>query len=301
MKSTKTNVPIYKQLIRQIELGYELLDEDSQKEIQIFIAGRQHTNGGFIDRGGEIDLYYSLFGFWLSSALKLRDQLFHLNSFILNKKEEKGMKMIDEFALSLIKTGLSMGKSSRSPLLKSLITKNNQLNLSYQLFLFSLVFDARNGRKVWLDFLSCLFLRYYRIPAGAPCSMVAALMVAKHELKMNINSLGKQLLSYFDENKGFKAFEHVENGDMLSTSVALFALQKVGFDIRLIAPTCYKFIQHNYSCGAFMSGDGDETRDLEYTFYGLLALGSLVGENVSTSNYSEDLPPSLVSESLQEK
>ncbi|MFA5330143.1 MAG: hypothetical protein WC384_20280 [Prolixibacteraceae bacterium] len=40
-----------------------------------------------------------------------------------------------------------------------------------------------------------------------------------------------------------------------------------------VGNTC---IPENYANGAFLSGDGDLTEDLEYTFYGLLALGVLV-------------------------
>ena len=62
---------------------------------------------------------------------------------------------------------------------------------------------------------------------------------------------------------------------MLSTAVALFALNYAESDLRLLKPACLDFIQQNFADGAFLSGDGDQTADLEYTFYGLLALGVL--------------------------
>ncbi|NCB08501.1 MAG: hypothetical protein EOM73_10090 [Bacteroidia bacterium] len=40
-------------------------------------------------------------------------------------------------------------------------------------------------------------------------------------------------------------------------------------------PDCLNLVQQNYDTGAFLSGDGDLSRDLEYTFYGLLTLGTL--------------------------
>ena len=46
--------------------------------------------------------------------------------------------------------------------------------------------------------------------------------------------------------------------------------------LRLLAPACLDWVQGLFSQGAFLSGNGDSSRDLEYTFYGLLALGSLV-------------------------
>jgi hypothetical protein len=84
------------------------------------------------------------------------------------------------------------------------------------------------------------------------------------------------LKSFACESGGFKAFAHLENADMLSTAVALFALNYAGCDLRLLKPICLDFIEQNFSYGAFLSGDGDPTADVEYTFYGLLALGVLV-------------------------
>lgn len=85
----------------------------------------------------------------------------------------------------------------------------------------------------------------------------------------------RKILSYFDEVNGFKVYRQNNTADLLSTAVALYALRVSGYDLRLIAPACLKFVQDNYCDGAFLSGDGDQTRDLEYTFYGLLALGTL--------------------------
>jgi hypothetical protein len=109
----------------------------------------------------------------------------------------------------------------------------------------------------------------------SPCSEVAA--------KVFINNMSGQpdvneislLNSFACPSGGFKAFSHLDHADMLSTAVALFALQNAGADLRLLKPSMLDFIQSNYSEGAFLSGDGDLTADVEYTFYGLLALGVL--------------------------
>jgi hypothetical protein len=107
----------------------------------------------------------------------------------------------------------------------------------------------------------------------SPCSEIAAKVFL---LKM-LNQDGlkeQQLLSSFAlASGGFKAFTHLRNADMLSTAVALFALTYAGHDVRLLLPSCLDFIEQNYAEGAFLSGDGDSTADVEYTFYGLLALG----------------------------
>ena len=110
----------------------------------------------------------------------------------------------------------------------------------------------------------------------SPCSEVAAKVFLQKMLNQDGEKDQKLLKSFACESGGFKAFAHLQQADMLSTAVALFALDFAGSDLRLLKPACLDFIQQNFVDGAFLSGDGDQTADLEYTFYGLLALGVLV-------------------------
>ena len=113
------------------------------------------------------------------------------------------------------------------------------------------------------------------IDQHSPCSEVAA-KVFLQKMTNHDGSENQELLKSFAcETGGFKAFMHLGNSDLLSTAVALFALNYSGSDLRLLKPACLDFIGQNFADGAFLSGDGDQTADLEYTFYGLLALGVL--------------------------
>jgi hypothetical protein len=109
----------------------------------------------------------------------------------------------------------------------------------------------------------------------SPCSEIAAKVFLLKMLGKDDSDEQQLLMSFASETGGFRAFQHLEQADMLSTAVALFALQFSGCDLRLVKPASLDFIQQNYFNGAFLSGDGDPTTDLEYTFYGLLALGTL--------------------------
>lgn len=276
MSPDKNHIPIYQQFIRRLQAGLQLLDEESRQEIARFVKGRQHRSGAFMDRGDQPDLYYSLFGFWLASALDLRSELESLREFIRNRKDES--HPVDRFAGMLLEQAFFQKKERPHTLFREWLKRDHTVNFSYQLFLFLLVFDARYGKKRWLYFFVRLLLRWYQPFVGSPASLVAALAVARHEVGLNTEKIQQQLVGYFNEGIGFRSFEQVETGDMLSMGVSLFALQKTGFDLRLIAPTCFQFIEQNFEQGAFLSGDGDATRDLEYTFYGLLALGCLAEE-----------------------
>ena len=81
--------------------------------------------------------------------------------------------------------------------------------------------------------------------------------------------------SFYRENGGFTALNHAPYEDLLSTGVGLYALNFINADLRLMKPECLDFIDSLYENGGFRSTQTDFETDVEYTFYGLLALGSL--------------------------
>lgn len=268
--------PIYRQFIHEIEKGFLLLDETSRKEIREFVASQQHQNGAFTNRGGHPDMYYSLFGVWLSEALGLTLQMNQLKTFSGKFQPDK-TNIIEQFALLLIKVVADnhFKKPTLFSLVKMIFKGGKDINPAYQVFLFLLSFDAIYGKNRLLYFLFSVVLNFYHLPEDAPCSISAAVLVAKFLVGKKVEKEIPNQLSYFEAGKGFKVFKELENADLLSTAVALFALKKAGVDLRIVAPDCLNLIQQNYDSGAFLSGEGDASRDLEYTFYGLLALGTL--------------------------
>ncbi|SHJ51230.1 hypothetical protein SAMN05444280_12164 [Tangfeifania diversioriginum] len=269
--------PLYKQFISEIEKGFSLLDETSKLELINFVKTQQHGTGAFPDRAGRPDLYYSLFGAWMAEALHLKPQKEKLKRFILEINPEK-RKKIDRFAILLIRIIFQekeLDKPSVFSFSKFVLDGKPSINPAYQAFLFLLTFDALYGKNKSLYFILKALLTFYRVPEGVPSGFVAALLVAKYLAGMNVEKEKAELLSYFEEGKGFTVFKETKSADLLSTAVALFALKKAGADLRLVAPDAFQLVQQNYADGAFLSGDGDLTRDLEYTFYGLLTLGTL--------------------------
>ena len=268
---------MYRQFIQLIRNGLNALDENSVAQIREFVESQQHKNGGFVNRSGRADFYYSVFGFWLSSALNLKPVLEAHEAFINSQELKQQNSTINRLSILLIKAGfINPGeKPSVFSLLKTVLN-GRQINSSYRFFLFFLIIDAQNRRKKILYLVAKIALLFVRTPKNVPCSILAAFTFAKKEVGLSFKKEQKRLLSFHVENSGFKSFEHVKNADMLSTAVALFTLKNTNSDLRLIAPGCFEFIENNFYSGAFLSGDGDSTRDLEYTFYGLLALGTLV-------------------------
>jgi hypothetical protein len=83
------------------------------------------------------------------------------------------------------------------------------------------------------------------------------------------------LKTFYRGKGGFTAINHAPYEDLLSTGVALYALNFINADIRLMKPDCLSFIDNLYQNGGFRSTQVDFETDVEYTFYGLLGLGSL--------------------------
>ena len=271
MSGLKNNTPVYKQFIELIRNGYNILDDKTKSEVKNFIIQSQNKDGGFINRTGNSDLYYSLFGFWIASALDLHEQLELIKKIITKKEKNKQITATDKLAFFAIRTGLLSKKASLLKIFKVLIKKDFSVNYSYKIFLFIILTNPEN----LLSFLLKFLLRFYRLPDNSPCSSISALVFVKYSLKLDVSVFQDNIINYYEEEKGFKAFKGIESADLLSTAVALFTLFTTEYDIRLIAPTCLKLVQNNYLNGSFLSGNGDNIPDIEYTFYGLLILGIL--------------------------
>jgi hypothetical protein len=272
-----SNVPVVYQLINLVQKGFAALDAESQAQVQQFLQNSQHENGGFMNRAGRPDLYYSLFGVWIATAVD-SDQVLEKHRQFVSKNETAKDNLVDDFALLLIRAVLFQNEFRKPSVLKLLRTaflQGNKTSVHYRIFLFLLTFDFFYSNRI-LRFWGRMVLPLFSPPSGSPASVQAAVIVARQKAGLKSKNEVEKLLDYFENEKGFKAFKEVTDADLLSTAVALFALKTANTDLRLVKPACLKLIQQNYSNGAFLAGNGDEMRDLEYTFYGLLALGVLI-------------------------
>ncbi|MDO9040139.1 MAG: hypothetical protein Q7U65_02065, partial [Bacteroidota bacterium] len=57
-----SDIPLYRQMIAFIRNALNSLDGQGREEVFEFFVSQQNADGGFQDRGGRSDLYYSLFG-----------------------------------------------------------------------------------------------------------------------------------------------------------------------------------------------------------------------------------------------
>ncbi len=282
-------IAVYEQMTHFVGKAMNLLDEQSFEELRSFVVSEQHLDGGFCDRGGRPDLYYSLFGMMIQKSGPQGPSkgyfgeglasLDRLRQFVVHQSSIKVSGFIEQCCLSLLQKELRISRIARAGLLfrifRSVWKERYSINLSYRSFVLFLTLDAVLPFSGILKKFSGKMLAKVQVDEHSPCSEIAARVFILNTRGRDHSAERKLLYSLVNESGGFKAFSHSSSADMLSTAVALFSLYSCGCDLRMIKPACLGFVEQNFSNGAFLSGDGDRVADLEYTFYGLLALGVL--------------------------
>ena len=157
-----------------------------------------------------------------------------------------------EFNISRWVRGLTLVKLSRM-----FWKERFSINLSYRSFVLFLTLDAVLPFRNLLQRFSGKMLLHVEVNEHSPCSEIAAKVFLLKMLRKDGSKEQHLLMSFASETGGFRAFQHVEQADMLSTAVTLYALHFAGCDLRLLKPACLGFIQQNFVEGAFLSGDGD--------------------------------------------
>lgn len=279
-------IPITKQIAGQLSQISDFLEPQALQELIVFVKENQNLDGGFINRGGESDPYYSFFGYLISSGLGLTLEMGKLRRYISDTKNMGYLSMADECAMVIMDSLLNDKRGGLWPkafrLIYNYFLKGNRES-SHNLFLLLLVLDTVLGRTtIWKPLIRRI-IKKMEANEIMPCSQVSALLVLKRELRLPGEQEITLLSRFFIEEGGFKIYPQMTNADMLSTAVAMFALKHSGADLRLFVPSVMRFVEKHYLKGAFLSGDGDTTRDLEYTFYGMLALTSVVRDKGTES------------------
>lgn len=256
--------------------GLQMVDTETRKAICSFVSAHQTDKGGFMDRAGNPDLYYTLFGTFLAEALSLTEVLNKIKTYLIDVEENKNLTGIHLNCAVILHTKLLEKKTLPVEIHKKAlneIKQDEKPQHAYSGFIHLLTLYYLN------DYLATYTLiqkiRSKKPDAVSPCTVTAAELILCSLTHKPVDAISKQLLSFNRPNGGFVALDKTKIEDLLSTSVALYALNYVKADLRLIKPECLSFIDSLYLDGGFRAMELDIETDIEYTFYGLLALGSL--------------------------
>lgn len=252
-----------------------MIDPMTANEIRGFLSSHQTDSGGFMDKGGESDLYYSLFGSFASEALDLDDSNERLKQYLdqtMSGSKPEGVHLHCAVILISRLAGINrISKDIRDTLNKN-ISKPGTMS-PYTAFL-SLLSYYYSGNYKGLYQVSRQLKTIAKVK-DVPCTVVAANLVLQHCFGRPVEDHIHAIHSFYMKNGSFAAVKNAPVGDLLSTGVALYALKVAGADIRNIVPDCLEYVDSLYSGGGFCSTILDPDPDVEYTFYGLLALGAL--------------------------
>lgn len=253
-----------------------LLESEMIEEMRGFIRQSQADSGGFADKAGKGDIYYSLFGYFVAEALDEAGIVDSLKSFVAKTVKEKALKGVNLYCAAILYVklfGLDKTSNALKKKVKSELLSHKHVASEYNSFMGLLAlyyFEDYLG-------MNSLLKQYksFEWKGNQPCTVVAATAILL-DINGRSNKISQEkLMSFYRRNGGFAALKNAPESDLLSTATALYALLFTGSDLRLIKPDCLMFADSLYHEGGFRSMKPDPEIDTEYTFYGLLALGTL--------------------------
>ncbi len=275
--------------------------EDAADLVRTFLTGQLHAEGGFADRQGNQDLYYTVFGL---DSLQSLDALPGTSFWqpYLDFKLQSGIEKLDFVHLCCLIRCLSIAPEinrDSSGLLDRLLHYRSQdggfnpepgseFGTAYGAFLAAgalqdLGMNLAEFEDGLMDSLGML-----RTPDGAwgndrkqrsgATNATAAVMTTMRQFgKVPPAESIDWLMSATHPMGGFLANKLAPIPDLLSTATALHALSGVQYEIAEdVRERCLDFIDTLWTnVGSFHGHWHEEELDSEYTFYGLLALGHL--------------------------
>ena len=290
------------EMLQVARLAPEVLGEAAELVLEFFKA-RQNPDGGFRGRSAESDLYYTVFGIEGITAmqgildidrLKGYLQTFGLGEHLdfvhlcclarcwANVAQASEQAIPEVLVHSMSKAleryrteegGFAPTPSSSQATAYAAFTgvaalQDLGLPISNREGLINSLENLKTGDGVWANELG--------VPVGSTNATAAAVIVMR-QLEMPVEArVGEWLLRQVDLQGGFKAASLAPIPDLLSTATALHTLASIPYSFDSVADKCLDFVDSLWvNEGAFYGHWHEDLLDVEYTSYGLLALGHL--------------------------
>ena len=285
------------EMLQLARLAPRLLS-DATELVAAFTDSQFHPAGGFIDRAGEPDLYYTVFGMDCLVALSRPIPHAPIETYLTGFGDGTALDLIHSCAL--LRCWANLGpppqKVTDAVLAKVEahvagdggyhVTMGMRKGSCYGNFLALGAYEAA-GRplprpEAVLQNIRDLASRdgafndVPDMPVGTMPATAAAVAVTRalgHPLPA---STGLWLLQQHHPEGGFFAVPGAPMPDLLSTAVCLHAMSLLKVPMDTIKEPCLDFVDSLWvNKGAFYGSWGDGYLDCEYLFYALLALGHL--------------------------
>jgi hypothetical protein len=272
---------------------------DAADSVVTFLRNQLNDDGGFKDRAGASDLYYTVFG--LDGLLALRADLpgsrvhTYLQSFDPSKLDFVHVSCLarcyaalppDLRATAPREAILARVESFRAADGAYNAAPNSKFGTLYGCFLalgayedLGLPIPDPQALLTCADHLRADdggYANQRDLPVGLTPSTAAAATLMRHLGRAPDPALAQWLLARCHPEGGFFATPLAPIPDLLSTATALHALAGMHADFSHLKEPCLDFLDTLWSSqGAFYGNWSDDALDCEYTFYALLSLGHL--------------------------
>ncbi|HZL35441.1 MAG TPA: prenyltransferase/squalene oxidase repeat-containing protein [Tepidisphaeraceae bacterium] len=273
---------------------------DAAESVAGFLHGQQNADGGFNDRAGNSDLYYTVFGIEALFALRASVPMNSLQGYLRGWGAGESLDFVHLCCLARCwamfppdalddATGaaiLSAIESHRSADGGYHAASGSPAGTVYACFLATAAYqDLRREAPNPSGIIHCMetlqagdggYANQQELPMGLTPSTAAAVTLLRQYDRPIDAKLGDWLLSRAHPEGGFFATPAAPIPDLLSTATALHALAGMQRDTRAIREGTLDFIDTLWNRqGAFFGNWEDDVLDCEYTYYALLALGHL--------------------------
>ena len=272
---------------------------ESRDLVAAFVRGRLNPDGGFQDRAGVSDLYYTVFG--LDALVALQEDLpaEQVSGYLNRFSPDADLDFVHLACLA--RAWAAIHRPASFPLADRLATRLEACRSAdggyatsaaashgsaYAAFLAmgayqdlsrpmpnpAGVLESLRGLKA----ADGSYGNHPGRPSGITTATAAAVMVMRHLDAPADRDAGMWLLDRCHSGGGFFASLTTPVPDLLSTATALHALSAMHIPIAGIREPCLDFVDSLWTNrGGFFGTWADDAADCEYTFYALLALGHL--------------------------
>jgi hypothetical protein len=272
---------------------------DSTALVADFVRRHLNPDGGFRDRAGASDLYYTVFG--LQGLVAVREELpvAAVLAYLKGFGNGDALDFVHAACLARCWAMMPAGSIDESvrTALAARLAAHRTSDQGYHASAGAAHGNAYHG------FLALGAYQDLRVPVPAPEAFAASLETLKSADGAYANEPDRPrgstpataaavvLMRYLDippdERLAAWLFERCRDGgffatpdapmpDLLSTATALHALSSLHAPLDRIREACLDFVDSLWTSeGGFYGTWADDTLDCEYTYYGLLALGHL--------------------------
>ncbi len=288
------------EMLQVARLAPAVLGEASEL-IERFVRGCQMPDGGFRDRDGQSDLYYTSFAVDALTALRCDVPTEQIAIYLLGFGDGEGLDFVHLCCLARIWSSLDSIKPKPGLIDQILLrieafrTKEGGYEQSPTaqhgscygcLLAYGAYADHRKSLpeieklRVTLDNLKTqegAWANDTMIPIGSGPATAAAVTLCRNLRHPIPEETGNALMRCFHpQSGGFMAIPNAPMPDLLSTAVILHALDGLQMPFENIKEKTLDYVDSLWTNeGGFYGTWADDTLDVEYTYYGLLALGHL--------------------------